>query len=305
MSGRAPPPLNALRTFEAFARHGSMTRAAAELCVTHGAVSRQIAALQASLGVALVAGPRHALTLTQTGAKLAEGLTPAFGAIMDAVDGARQGAVREIEISCLGTFALKWLIPRLPSFLEAHPEVRVKLSESYVPVDYRRDRFDGAIRIVEPDQVHVRTEATPFLSQHQGPVGSPSMMAQLPTIDALAGAPRLHSATFPRAWSVWAELAGVTLPAAAMEREFAHNHSMVEAAIAGLGVAIAPWAFVAPDVMAGRLAAPFGFVERPSRFVFLRPEGRKDAAVDAFRDWLVAEGARSPSPPIPSTGPGG
>ena len=228
MSGRAPPPLNALRTFEAFARHGSMTRAAAELCVTHGAVSRQIAALQASLGVILVTGPRHALILTEAGVQLAARLTPAFGAIIDAVEAARPGAVREIEISCLGTFALKWLIPRLPSFLEAHPEVRVKLSESYVPVDYRRDRFDGAIRIVEPDQLHARTEATPFLSQHQGPVGSPSMMAQLPTIDALAGAPRLHSATFRRAWSVWAELAGVTLPAATMEREFAHNHSLVE-----------------------------------------------------------------------------
>lgn len=219
MSGRAPPPLNALRTFEVFARHGSMTRAATELCVTHGAVSRQIAALQASLGVALVSGPRHALALTEAGAKLAEALTPAFGAITDAIEVARQGVAREIEISCLGTFALKWLIPRLPSFLEAHPEVRVRLSESYAPVDYRRDRFDGAIRIVEPDQVHVRTEATPFLAQHQGPVGSPSMMAQLPTIEALAGAQRLHSATFRRAWSVWAELAGVTLPPAAMERD--------------------------------------------------------------------------------------
>ncbi|WP_295205393.1 LysR substrate-binding domain-containing protein [uncultured Brevundimonas sp.] len=305
MSGRAPPPLNALRTFEAFARHGSMTRAATELCVTHGAVSRQIPALQASLGVILVTGPRHALILTEAGAQLAARLTPAFGAIIDAVQGVRQGAAREIEISCLGTFALKWLIPRLPGFLQSHPEVRVRLSESYAPVDYRRDRFDGAIRIVEPDQVHVRTEATSFLPQHQGPVGSPSMMAQLPTIDALTGAPRLHSATFRQAWSVWAELAGVALPAAAMEREFAHNHSLVEAAIAGLGVGIAPWAFVAPDVMAGRLAAPFGFVERPSRFVFLRPEGRKDAAVDAFRDWLVAEGAQSPSPPIPWTNPGG
>ena len=68
------------------------------------------------------------------------------------------------------------------------------------------------------------------------------MMAQLPTIDALAGAPRLHSATFLRAWAVWAERAGATLPPATMEREFAHNHSLVEAAIAGLGVAIAPWA---------------------------------------------------------------
>ncbi|WP_299175847.1 LysR substrate-binding domain-containing protein [uncultured Brevundimonas sp.] len=296
----APPPLNALRTFEAFARHGSMTRAAAELCVTHGAVSRQIAALQASLGVVLVSGPRHALVLTEAGVQLAERLTPAFSAIIDAVQTTRQGEAREIEISCLGTFALKWLIPRLPGFLEAHPEVRVRLSESYQSVDYRRDRFDGAIRIIEPDELHPRAEATRFMPQYQGPVGAPNLMATLPTLSALSEAPRLRSATFRRAWSAWAELMGLNLPAATVEREFAHNHSMVEAAVSGMGVAIAPWAFVAPDVIAGRLAAPFGFVERPSWFAFLRPEGRRDTAVDAFRDWLVAEGERSPPPPVHS-----
>lgn len=252
----------------------------------------------------LVTGPRHALTLTEAGTQLAERLSPAFGAIADAVEGVRQGVAREIEISCLGTFALKWLIPRLPGFLEAHPEVRVRLSESYAAVDYRRDRFDGAIRIVEPDQVHARTESTRFLAQHQGPVGAPALMAKLPTLEAVAQAPRLRSATFRQAWPVWSELVGVASPKATTEREFAHNHSLVEAAVAGLGVAIAPWAFVTPDVVEGRLAAPFGFVERPSWFAFLRPEGRRDAAVDAFRDWLVAEGERSPPPPIPSTGPG-
>lgn len=303
MKRAAPPPLNALRTFEAFARHRSMTRAASELCVTHGAVSRQIGALQASLGVALVSGPRHALALTEAGRALADQLTPAFGAIADAVQAARGVTAREIEISCLGTFALKWLIPRLPAFLDAHPEVRVRLSESYAPVDFRRDRFDGAIRIIEPDEVYARTEATRFLAQHQGPVGAPSLMASLPDLRAVAGATRLKSATFRRAWSAWADLTGLDLAPSADEREFAHNHSLVEAAISGLGVAIAPWAFVATDVMAGRLAAPFGFVERPSWFAFLRPEGRRDAAVDAFRDWLVAEGERSPPPPIPSTGP--
>nr|WP_314528814.1 LysR substrate-binding domain-containing protein [uncultured Brevundimonas sp.] len=302
MKRAPPPPLNALRTFETFARHRSMTRAADELCVTHGAVSRQIAALQASLGVRLVSGPRHALTLTEAGRRLAEGLTPAFGAITDAVAQARGEAVREIEISCLGTFALKWLIPRLPGFLDAHPEIRVRLSESYLPVDFRRDRFYGAIRIVEPDQRHVRTESTRFLSQHQGPVGAPDVMTRLTTLQAVSAAPRLRSATFRQAWTVWADLAGVAL-GEAPEREFAHNHSLVEAAASGLGVAIAPWAFVAPDVMAGRLVAPFGFVERASWFAFLRPEGRRDRAVDAFRDWLVAEGEHSPPPPIPSTGP--
>ena len=303
MTARAPPPLNALRTFEAFARHASMTRAAAELCVTHGAVSRQIAALQETLGVRLVSGPRHALTLTEAGRRLADGLTPAFGAIADSVAQARGETVREIEISCLGTFALKWLIPRLPAFSQVHPEIRVRLSESYLPVDFRRDRFDGAIRIVEPDQRHPRTESTRFLGQHQGPVGAPDLMAALPTLQAVAAAPRLRSATFRQAWTVWADLAGVTLDEDAPEREFAHNHSLVEAAASGLGVAIAPWAFVAPDILGGRLAAPFGFVKRASWFAFLRPEGRRDAAVDAFRDWLAREGERSPPPPIPSTNP--
>ncbi len=183
--------------------------------------------------------------------------------------------------------------------------MRVRLSESYLPVDYRRDRFDGAIRIVEPGETHPRAEATRFLAQHQGPVGAPGLMAGLTTLETVARAPRLRSATFRRAWTAWAELAGLDLPTATVEREFAHNHSLVEAAASGLSVAVMPWAFVAPDVMAGRLAAPFGFVERPSWFAFLRPAGRRDAAVDAFRDWLVAEGELSPAPPIPSTGPGG
>ncbi|WP_292071442.1 LysR substrate-binding domain-containing protein [Brevundimonas sp. UBA7534] len=305
MKRAAPPPLNALRTFEAFARHGSMTRAAEELCVTHGAVSRQVAALQASLGVALVGGPRHALALTDAGRELAERLTPAFGMVDEAVARVRHGATREIEISCLGTFAMKWLIPRLPAFLESHPEVRVRLSESYLPVDFRRDRFDGAIRILEREERPVRAEITRFLGQHQGPVGAPDVMAGFATPAALAAAPRLRSATFRQAWSAWGDLAGLELGPAAVEREFAHNHSLVEAAVSGLGVAIAPWAFVAPDIETGRLAAPFGFVERPSFFALLRPEGRKDGAVDAFRDWLVEEGRRSPPPPIPWTDPAG
>ena len=299
------PPLTALRAFEAFARHRSMTRAAAELCVTHGAVSRQIAALQLALGATLVTGPRHALVLTEAGAELAERLGQAFGVIDEAVAQVRHGAAREIEISCLGTFALKWLIPRLPVFMEAHPEVRVRLSESYLPVDFRRDRFDGAIRILEPDDHPPRARITRFLDQYQGPVCAPSLMASVQTKEDLARAPRLRSATFRRAWPAWAELVGLELPPAAVEREFAHNHSLVEAAVSGLGAAIAPWAFVAPDIEAGRLIAPFGFAARPSYFAFLRPEGRRDRAVAAFADWLVEEGRRSPPPPILSTGPAG
>ena len=303
MKSAAPPPLNALRAFEAFARHGGMTAAAAELCVTHGAVSRQVAALQNKLGVALVVGPRHRLTLTPAGAELAGRLSDAFATITDAVEAARLDERREIEISCLGTFALKWLIPRLPGFMAQHPAIRVKVSESYATVEFARDRLDGAIRIFNPGQEAKRQEVTPFLPQYQGPVGAPTVTPPGMTIEALGRLPRLHASTFRESWAVWSELVGVPLPLAPQEREFQHNNSMVEAAAAGMGAAIAPWAFVAPDILAGRLVAPFGFAERPSKFVFLRPEGRPDASVDAFRDWLVAEGAVSLGPPIPSTGP--
>lgn len=274
-----------------------MTAAASELCVTHGAVSRQVRAVQQTLGVTLVTGPRHRLVLTPVGAELAQRLSGAFTAIGDAVAVARAGDHREIEISCLGTFAMKWLIPRLSGFLAAHPHIRVRVSESYAAVDFRRDRFDGAIRIFDPGTTARGAEATPFLNQFQGPVGAPHLTPVGMDSTAFGRLPRLHAATFRESWRVWGELSGVSLPPAPLVREFAHNHSMIEAAAAGMGVAVAPWAFVAPDIAAGRLVAPYGFAKRSSRFVFLRSEERTDAAVDAFRDWLVAEGAVSPPPP--------
>lgn len=302
MTARALPPLTALRAFEAFARHGAMTAAARELSVTHGAVSRQIAALQASLGVQLVEGPRHRLALTPAGRALAEELTPAFAAIRRSVDAARSAGPTEIEVSCLGTLAVKWLIPRLPDFLARHPEVRVRLSETYAPVDFRRDRFDAAIRIFNADETGRGMEVHDIMPQLQGLVAAPSAAPPGSAWSDLADLPRLHAATFPESWKVWSELAGIRAGPARIEREFAHNHSMIEAAASGLGLAIAPWAFVAPDLASGRLVAPFGFVRRTSRFVFLRPTDRRSAAVDAFRDWLVAEGAATRQPEVAGVG---
>jgi LysR family glycine cleavage system transcriptional activator len=296
MSTHAPPPLSALRAFEAFARHGSMTQAAKELAVTHGAVSRQIATLQAALGVELVEGPRHRLALTRAGVALAEDLTPAFAAIRRGVQAARRAGPVEIEVSCLGTLAVKWLIPRLPDFVTRHPDVRVRLSESYAPVDFRKDRFDAAIRIYEAGQTAPAALAVDIMPQMQGLVGAPRLAPLGSRWVDLADLPRLHASTFPESWRVWSELAGVKAGRATVEREFGHNHSLIEAAASGLGVAIVPWAFVAPDLAAGRLVAPFGFVRRTSRFVFLKPADRSSAAVDAFGDWLAEQGAATDQP---------
>src|SRR5262249_3310870 len=140
----ALPSLTGLQSFEAFARLGGMTAAAAELNVTHGAVSRQVRALEARLGVAMVVGPRHDLRLTEAGQRLATALTSAFDQVAAALPGA--GPDQELVLSCLGTLAMKWLIPRLPRFLDQHPGLRVRIVESYAPVDFSAG-VHAAIRI--------------------------------------------------------------------------------------------------------------------------------------------------------------
>src|SRR5688572_21842657 len=113
MERRHLPPLTALRAFEAFARRGRMTLAADELCVTHGAVSRQIRSLEEAVGLQLTEGPRHKLKLTEAGQRLAAALSGAFDQMEAALDGLKHDGHVELHLSCVGTLAIRWLIPRL------------------------------------------------------------------------------------------------------------------------------------------------------------------------------------------------
>lgn len=294
---RPLPALTGLRSFEAFARTGSMTRAAAELNITHGAVSRQVRALETRLGACLVAGARHDLHLTDAGRRLAAALTSAFDQIAAALPGGE--TERELVISCLGTLAMKWLIPRLPSFLERCPDVRVRILESHAPADFSQGGVQAAIRIMS-ERPAEGVRAIPFMSHHHGPVLSPERWrACAGDRQAALRLPRLHAETFRPAWTEWAKHAGVALPVSPQDREFEHNSYMLEAAAAGLGIAIAPWAFAAADVEAGRLVAPFGFAPFGSRYVLLHPAQTRNAAVEALADWLREQGAASPRPPPP------
>lgn len=292
---RPLPALTGLRAFEAFARAGSMTGAAAELHITHGAVSRQVRALETRLGARLVVGPRHDLHLTDAGRRLAGALSLAFDQIRAALPGA--GADRELVVSCLGTLAMKWLIPRLPGFLDRHPDLRVRIVESHAPADFSQGGVQAAIRILSgrPPEGIV---AIPFLDHHHGPVLSPERWRACgEDLAEVLRLPRLHSETFRPAWSEWARRAGVSLPLAVEDREFEHNSYMLAAASAGLGAAVAPWAFAAPDVETGRLVAPFGFRPVDARYVLLHPAQARNAAVAAFADWLREVGAAAPPPP--------
>jgi DNA-binding transcriptional LysR family regulator len=288
------PSLTALRAFEAFARLGQMTYAADELCVTHGAVSRQIRSLEASLGMALTEGPRHRLRLTDAGARLAIALSAAFGQVEAALAELRDDAHAELRLSCVGTLAIRWLIPQLPAFHARHPTVRVKVTESYAPVDFARDRFDAAIRVNETAPI-VGAEAVPFLENFHGPVVAPNLLTDGPT--GLEGVTRLTTGTRQTAWAEWEMHSGITLPDPPDIQEFEHIFYTLEAAAAGLGVGLTPWVYVAADVAAGRLVAPLGFAPTPSRFWFLTPAGPQRPVVQQFRAWLIEEAAKVAPPP--------
>jgi len=286
MDKRSLPNLTALRAFEAFARRGRMTLAADELCVTHGAVSRQIRSLEEALG----------LQLTEAGAKLAAALSGAFDQVEGVLGELRSDAHVELHLSCVGTLAIRWLIPRLPAFHALHPTVRVRVTESYAPVDFARDRFDAAIRVAETAPV-AGAEALVLLENFHGPVVAPALVGDGPT--GIEGLTRLTTGTRQTAWAEWESHAGITLPAPPDTQEFEHIFYTLEAAAAGLGVGLSPWVYVAADVAAGRLAAPLGFARTPSRFWFLTPAGAPKPPVAAFRDWLVEEAAKVPAPPLP------
>lgn len=299
MARRALPSLNALRAFEAFARHGRMTLAADELCVTHGAISRQIRQLEEQLGVPLTEGPRSRLRMTEAGLKLAQGLSPAFDQIEAAVPRPPQVGPRPLVVSCLPTFAMKWLIPRLPRFQAAHPDIPVRVMESNGPFDYQADGVDLAIRMRALGQAYPQDSLeTPFMEHFHGPVMSPELAASIePTLANICALPRLHTRTFMESWSDWARKMPGDLPEPVSQQEFDHYFYLIEAAAAGLGVAVGPWAFVQRDLASGRLTAPLGFVSGEATVVALTPiEGSAPAAL-RFRDWLVEEGRTSPLPP--------
>ncbi|HEY8571183.1 LysR substrate-binding domain-containing protein [Phenylobacterium sp.] len=296
MAKRRLLPLTALRAFEAFARHGKMSLAADELCVTHGAVSRQVRSLERLCGARLTQGPRNALKLTEAGERLARSLGSTFDEIERSFLELRADADRELHISCVGTLAMKWLIPRLSGFNSRHPDLNIRVTEAYRPVDFAREPFDAAIRLTDAGPVEGMT-ATPLLDNYHGPVVAPALLGAGAEIAELSRLPRLHTRSHPQAWAEWAEHAGMPLGEAREHREFEHIFYTLEAALAGLGVGIIPWIYVAGDVAAGRLVAPFGFVRTPNRFQLMLPESPKKG-IAAFRDWLVEEAAKAPPPPL-------
>jgi len=286
------PSLNALRAFEAMARTGRATLAADELRVTHSAVSRQVKALEAALGVRLFAGPKHRLTLTPAGQELLPALTRAFDEIAGAVRNLRSDG-EDLHLAVNASLSVKWLIPRLGDFAARHPEIRLHLEELAPQATAHRGaqavvRITPAARLADP-------LVTAFAPNHTGPVMTPALAERF-AADPLA-APRLTAQSHLQGWAIWAAIAGVELKPAP-EQPFAHIHFALDAAVAGLGVAIMSWPLVADDIAQGRLVAPFGFRRVESAFALIAAPGGESRALASFRRWLVEQGALTPQPPL-------
>lgn len=287
------PPLNALRAFEAAARLGSLSQAAGELHVTHGAVSRQIKVLEEALGVALFDKDGRGLKLTDAGLRLREAASEAFGRLREAcTELQRQTAEAPFVLGCPGSLLARWFIPRLDRLNRALPELRLQLSASEGDLDPRRPGLDATLWFVEPPWP-ADMQVFELAPERIGPVLSPHHPQREA---ALGGTPRtllevplLHTASRPQAWPNWARSNGLDPAALRYGQGFEHLYYLLEAALAGLGVAIAPQLLVADDVAAGRLLAPWGFTETPARLALWVPARSADRRAERLAAWLRAE----------------
>lgn len=287
------PPLNALRAFEATARLNSVSQAAEALHVTHGAVSRQIKALEEHLGVALFVKEGRGIKLTDAGVRLRDASFEAFDRLRGAcAELARDAEEAPFVLGCSGSLLARWFIPRLGRLKADLPELRLHLSAGEGDLDPRRPGLDALLVYAEPPwpadmQVHVLAE------ERIGPVLSPLSES----FDRLKAAPAvalqrfsvLHTTSRPQAWPIWARQHGLAAEGLQYGQAFEHLYYLLEAAVAGLGVAIAPQPLVADDLKAGRLVAPWGFSPTQAALALWVPRRAADGRAEQLAHWLRQE----------------
>jgi DNA-binding transcriptional LysR family regulator len=287
------PPLNALRAFEAAARLNSISQAANELHVTHGAVSRQVRALEEHLGVALFSKEGRGLKLTDAGIRLRDVSADLFSRLRSTCAELQQGqADAPFVLACPGSLLARWFIPRLDRLNRELPELRLQLSASEGDLDPRRAGVDATLWFAEPPWP-ADMQVFELAAERIGPVLSPryvrfAELHQAPPA-ALLGEPLLHTSSRPQAWPSWAASNALDAAALKLGQGFEHLYYLLEAAAAGLGVAIAPQQLVADDLAAGRLVAPWGFVETSARLALWVPIRSRDNRAERLAQWLRKE----------------
>jgi LysR family transcriptional regulator, regulator of gene expression of beta-lactamase len=279
-------PLNALRAFEASARHLSFTRAAAELCVTQAAISHQVKALEARLGATLFKRLARGLVLTDEGQALLPVLTDSFDRMSRAMQRFQAGAVREIlTLGVVGTFAVRWLLPKLAAFREAYPLVELRLMTHNNKVDLAAEGLDMAVRFGDGAWHGVRAQEV--LTAPLTPLCTPHFAARLESARDLASLPLLRSYRRDE-WPAWFAAAGLDPPHPSGP-VFDSLSLMVQAATQGVGVAIAPPVLFGRELHTRQLVQPFPTTVDVGRYWLTSLLSRPPTdAMEAFRTWCLA-----------------
>ena len=301
------PPLNALRAFEAAGRHMSFSRAAAELHVTPAAVGQQVRALESYLGEALFVRLNRTVELTVAGQTLLPGVSDGFDQLVRTMEAFYRRSVRRpLTVSVEPDFGAKWLVRRLDRFRERHPGIAIRLDATSRLVDFTREAVDLAIRYGDGDYPGLRCDVlfedevfpvcSPALLEGAHPLIHPEDLQWHPLLrqDGVEDQPMWPD------WAMWLRAAGVGNVDSTHGPEFTWGSYglMMDAALAGQGVALASRVLSADDIEAGRLVKPFELSMRQSlRYYLVGPEATADEPMtSAFREWVSSEAGRSMAP---------
>lgn len=279
-------PLNALRAFEASARHQSFTRAAIELCVTQAAVSHQVKLLEERLNVVLFKRLPRGLLVTAEGEALLPAVQESFDRMADVLERFEGGFVREVvTLGAVGTFATGWLLPRLGHLRERYPQLDVRLSTNNNRVDIAAEGLDYAIRF--GNGAWHDTEALPLFEAPLSVLCLPEIANTLKRPEDLAGQVLLRSYRADE-WPGWFAAAGVSPAPVAKGMMFDSSLVMMDAALQGAGVALAPPLMFARLMASGAIRQPFeAHVSRGSYWLTRLKSRPETPAMVQFRDWLL------------------
>jgi LysR family glycine cleavage system transcriptional activator len=293
---RHTPPTALLQAFEACARHLSVSRAAEELSLTQSAVSRQLASLEAQLGLRLFQRVRQRLVLTSAAAAYAPEVRAALARIESATQEmlAHRGAGGTLNLAVSPTFGARWLMPRMPRFQALHRLVVVNIHNHATlprPLDFTGEGVHAAIQMGSVERPGVTIHR--LVGDLRVPICAPALLAggALREPADLARLTLLQQTTRPRAWMQWLQTHGVAGVDGLRGPQYQHHAMVAEAAAAGLGVALMPRFLVEPELASGRLVVPFDLPLDDGQWYSLAypDEAATLPVLRAFRDWLLAE----------------
>jgi DNA-binding transcriptional LysR family regulator len=297
---RKIPSLQALACFDAAARHESYTRAAQELALTQGAVSRQITALETFLGIALFRRTRHGVALTERGLAYASQIAPRLqGLERDTLDiMSTQGSGGSVHLAAVPTFATRWLIPRLPELKALHPDITVHIETRTRPFMFADLPFDAALYAGTPEQVAhwAGTRALKLLAEEVVPVCCPALLGNQDSLtpEAIAQLALLQQSTRPGAWGQWFDAVGVSAPWALSGPRYELFSMTAAAAANGLGLALVPRLLIELELARGELVVACNQALKGERAYYLVTPERSDErpVVTTFLNWLTRAASR-------------